>query len=519
SSRVDAVTSERAITRLGTVLQQKYRITRLIGIGGTAAVYAATHRNGHRVAIKFLLERFLDEPGVGPFFHREAYAANRVEHPGVVPVLDDDLDEHGCPFLVMPLLEGESLRARWSHANHRLPVPEVCVFMAEVLDVLASAHAKGVVHRDIKPENLFITHGGEVRVLDFGIAQHLDGEGTTSFAGQMIGTPAFMPPEQARGELQAIGPRSDIWAVGATIFALLSGEYVRSGDTPGAQLAAAATQPARSLGEVGSGFAPAIVRVVDRALAFDPADRWDTAAEMRGALVAALEEALGAPFATVAAHIREELVTAAPRSSDDARSDDKHAEKTQPAERRRRQDTPADRIMEVYGPARNERIEPTLLSGSVAPVGLARTPLPRRISVRLASTLLCEYVEGVWLQIIGREAPSDEDWDRNLYGFTERAIDGRLLGILACSDGGIPTTLQRQRCRSLAHNWMTTPVAVLTSSSASRGAATALRWFHSDVVILAREEIREALDYLVVPLYSREKVVQRFNALRATMRN
>src|SRR5262249_36766043 len=148
-----------------------YRIEQLIGVGGMAAVYAAAHRNGNRVAIKFLLERCADDPDIRHLFSREAYVANQVDHPGAVPVLDDDVDDEGCPFLIMPLLEGETLRTRWERAKRRLLLAEVGVFLYEVLEVLESAHAKGIVHRDTKPENIFITTRGAIRVLDFGIAR------------------------------------------------------------------------------------------------------------------------------------------------------------------------------------------------------------------------------------------------------------------------------------------------------------------------------------------------------------
>ncbi|HWL88473.1 MAG TPA: serine/threonine-protein kinase, partial [Polyangiaceae bacterium] len=256
--------TERALARLGTTVQQKYRIDRLLGIGGTAAVYSATHRNGHRVAIKFLLDHLLDDSDIYHLFSREAYVANRVGHPGAVPVLDDDEDQDGCVFLIMPLIEGETLRARWERSNKRLPVAEVGVLLADVLDVLECAHSKGVVHRDIKPENLFVTLAAQIRVLDFGIARRTGGDTTLTMTGRFIGTPAFMPPEQALGNRQAIGPHSDLWAAGATMFSLLSGETVHPAETSGAQLAAAATRHARSIGSVLPEIPPAIGEVIDK---------------------------------------------------------------------------------------------------------------------------------------------------------------------------------------------------------------------------------------------------------------
>ena len=298
---------ERALARVDTTVG-KYRIDRLLGVGGMAAVYAATHQNGHRVAIKFLLDNLVHDPDIYRLFSREAYVANRVDHPGVVSVLDNDVDDAGCPFLIMSLLDGETLRARWERANKRLPLAEVCVLMVDVLDVLAAAHANGIVHRDLKPENLFITTKGELRVLDFGIARRNESDGSTTVSGRMIGTPAFMPPEQALGDREAIGPRSDIWAIGATMFTLLSGEFVHRAENGQAQLAAAATRNARSLADAASHLPASIVQVVDTALAFTPADRWGSTAEMRKALLQAAEEAIG-DVQTVGTQVRMNLAT------------------------------------------------------------------------------------------------------------------------------------------------------------------------------------------------------------------
>ncbi|WP_394840916.1 serine/threonine protein kinase [Pendulispora brunnea] len=300
--------SERVLSRIGTTVRG-YRIERLVGMGGMAAVYAATHPDGHQVALKFMLERFLDDAAVRELFVREAYLANQVGHPGAVPVLGQDFDDDGCAFLVMPLLRGETLRARWERAGKRLATGEVGVLVADALDVLASAHMRGLVHRDIKPENLFVLATGEIRVLDFGIARRVDGTGTASLVGSMIGTPAFMPPEQALGRIGDIGPHSDCWAVGATIFTLLSGEFVHAADSAPEQLAAAATRRARSLGEVSPNLPPSIARFVDKALAFDPEARWRTAREMRDALLEAFEDVLGKSVAAAAPDIRSAIAT------------------------------------------------------------------------------------------------------------------------------------------------------------------------------------------------------------------
>ncbi|WP_394847081.1 serine/threonine protein kinase [Pendulispora brunnea] len=307
--------SERALVRVGTAVQ-KYRIRRLIGVGGMAAVYEATHLNGHRVAMKFLLERHVGDADMQHLFRREAYVANKVEHPGAIPVLDNDVDEAGCPFLVMPLLEGETLRKRWDRTKRHLPLAEVVVFMADALDVLASAHARGIVHRDIKPDNLFLTTEGEVHVLDFGIARAIELDISVTATGRAFGTPGFMPPEQARGEREAIGAHSDCWAVGATMFALLTGEFVHEADNAQAQLMAAATKPARSVAELAKEVPQALAHVVDKALAFEPKSRFANAGQMREQLLHAVDEALGEPFAVLVERIRGEL---AADSSPDSR--------------------------------------------------------------------------------------------------------------------------------------------------------------------------------------------------------
>src|SRR5258708_38461543 len=122
SYRADDPLARRALMRVGKALCGRYRIARLIGIGGMAAVYAGTHRNGHVVAIKVLHERLSTDPEIERLFRREAHIANKVSHPGVVSVIDDDIADDGCVFLVMPLLIGETLRARWERQGGRVSV-------------------------------------------------------------------------------------------------------------------------------------------------------------------------------------------------------------------------------------------------------------------------------------------------------------------------------------------------------------------------------------------------------------
>ena len=280
----------RSRARVGVVLRDKWKLETLIGIGGMAAVYAATHtNNGRRGAIKLLHPELSMNAEVRGRFLREGYAANKVEHPGTVAVLDDDVAEDGSVFLVMELLDGESLEARRERAGV-LPPGEVLFIIDKVLDVLAAAHPKGIVHRDLKPENIFLCRDGVVKVLDFGIARVREASAsgasnkqTMTNAGPM-GTPAYMPPEQARGRWTDVGPRTDLWAIGATMFTLLTGRLVHEAETVNELLLAAMTKPAPSLASVMPGVSSALAGIVDRALAYSAADRWADAATMQGAV-------------------------------------------------------------------------------------------------------------------------------------------------------------------------------------------------------------------------------------------
>ncbi len=277
--------ADRAQSRVGEVLKGKYRLDKVLGIGGMAAVYAATHlRNANRVAVKVLHAELAREPTVRERFLREGYAANSVGHPGTVRILDDDTAEDGTVFFVMDLLDGETLDARWERKGRRLPDPEVAQLIYQVLDVLAAAHAKGIIHRDIKPENLFYTRDGVVKVLDFGIARLLEGSVKATRTGGLLGTPAFMSPEQVLGKSKDIDAQSDLWSVGATAFTLVSGRFVHDAETAQELMVFTGSRPARSLGTVVSGLPPAFVRVIDRALAFNKAERWADARAMQKGL-------------------------------------------------------------------------------------------------------------------------------------------------------------------------------------------------------------------------------------------
>jgi len=293
----------RARGGLGRVLREKWRLDALLGVGGMAAVYAATHRNGTRAAIKLLHPELSGDAHLRSRFLREGEVANAVGHEGARRILDDDTTEDGALYLVAELLEGETLADRRTRSGGRLGQHEVLYIACGLLDVLAAAHSKGIVHRDLKPENVFLTSAGRVKLLDFGIARSSGVSRVRSArrAGARLGTPAYMPPEQARGLWEEVDARSDLWAVGATMFHLLSGQSVHEGRTVEELLNSAMTQEAAPLASVAPDVAPALAQVVDRALSFHPEDRWADAKQMRDAVCRAYHEWSRAPAKTAAA--------------------------------------------------------------------------------------------------------------------------------------------------------------------------------------------------------------------------
>lgn len=288
-----------AEARRGRWLADRWRLDRVLGIGGTSAVYEATHRNGRRAAIKMLHPQWALMPTVRRRFLREGYISNKIEHPAVASVLDDGETEDGEAFLVLELIEGEPLSARLSR-EQKLPLEEVIELAEQLLDALAEAHLQGVIHRDIKPENLMLLPDGSLKVLDFGIASVQTGETSATLLtrpGATRGTPAYMAPEQARG--LPVDARTDLWAVGAVLFRALSGEPVRQAPTADAMLVQAATEPIRPLRHVCPEIPATLAAVVDRALTFEPQGRYPDADSMREALHGAEQPALTPGEATL----------------------------------------------------------------------------------------------------------------------------------------------------------------------------------------------------------------------------
>ena len=286
----------RARARLGTTLNGKYRLERLLGVGGMASVYAATHRNTKRFAVKVLHPELSLNEDLRLRFVREGYLANSVGHAGAVAVLDEDTSE-GETFLVMELLDGEAIDELCHRLGGRLS-PRVALGVADaLLDVLAAAHARSIVHRDIKPANVFLTSDGELKVLDFGVARIRDASSSgTTESGLTMGTPAFMAPEQALARPGEIDGRTDVWSVGATLFSLVSGHPVHEAPSGQEAMIWTATRQAPSLFSVAPELPAPLVEVIDKALAFERGHRWETAAAMRDAVRAAFLAIEGEPL-------------------------------------------------------------------------------------------------------------------------------------------------------------------------------------------------------------------------------
>ena len=207
-------------------------------------------------------------------------------------ILDDDTTDDGAVFLVMELLEGESLDACMRRVGGRLRVVEVLAIADQVLDVLDAAHKAQIVHRDIKPANLFISKEGHVKVLDFGLARVRDGKhGAQATAmGTILGTYQYMPPEQARGKMNLIDGRTDLWALGAVMFRALANRYVHDGASANRILLQAMKDRAPKIADVAKDVPDCVARVIDTSLAYEMETRYQSAGEMQNAVREAFEE-------------------------------------------------------------------------------------------------------------------------------------------------------------------------------------------------------------------------------------
>ncbi|MCC6993900.1 MAG: serine/threonine protein kinase [Deltaproteobacteria bacterium] len=304
-----------------------YRITAMLGEGGMARVYRAVHPDiAREVAVKVMSADLARMADALHRFKVEAQAVNKIKHPGIVQVFDFGTLPDGRPFYIMELLEGESLAARLRRSGP-LPVGDAIAIIDPMLDALEAAHQAQIVHRDLKPDNVFLETVGSrvvVKLLDFGIAKLMDDEQfMKTRSGMLLGTPAYMAPEQCAGRIRELGPRSDIYSVGCMLYQMLSGALPFNADSLGGLLLEHMNSQPPTLRERGvPGVPPALSDLVARCLAKEPAQRPASATELRAVLaglggggLAATILAPAPPGATLPLHVVPAITPAPARSS------------------------------------------------------------------------------------------------------------------------------------------------------------------------------------------------------------
>lgn len=260
----------------GRVLAGRYELRRMIGRGGMAEVHSAHDRVlGREVAVKILLERYLDDATFTRRFDDEARHVARLNHPNLVVVFDTGSDE-GQPFIVMELVRGRSLQQVISAGN--LTEDRALEIVADVCSALAYAHSQGLVHRDVKPGNILIADDGTVKVTDFGIARTVDKETVTRTAS-VLGTAAYLSPEQAQG--LEVDARSDLYSLGVVLYEALTGVTPFTGDSPVTVAYQHVQQSPRPPRTLEPSVSPAAEAIAMRALAKNPANRYQDAEAMR----------------------------------------------------------------------------------------------------------------------------------------------------------------------------------------------------------------------------------------------
>ena len=304
-----------------------YRITAMLGEGGMARVYRAVHPDiAREVAVKVMSADLARMADALHRFKVEAQAVNKIKHPGIVQVFDFGTLPDGRPFYIMELLEGESLAARLRRCGP-LPVGDAIAIIDPMLDALEAAHRAQIVHRDLKPDNVFLETVGSrvvVKLLDFGIAKLMDDEQfMKTRSGMLLGTPAYMAPEQCAGRIRDLGPRSDIYSVGCMLYQMLSGALPFNADSLGGLLLEHMNTQPPTLRERGlTAVPPALSELVARCLAKEPAQRPASATELRAELaglgaggLAATILAPAPPGSTLPLHVAPAITPAPARSS------------------------------------------------------------------------------------------------------------------------------------------------------------------------------------------------------------
>jgi serine/threonine-protein kinase len=282
---------EQHLSRVGTVLDESYRLTRLIGQGGMASVYEALQLRLHRrVAIKIMSPTLSANREALKRFQREAQIASRLAHPHIVQASDFGKTPSGEPYLVMEYLDGEDLEQRIARRG-RVPLTTAVHIVKQVASALAATHGKAIVHRDLKPANIVLMEiEGEadfVKVVDFGISKMRAANTKLTRASIMMGTPGYMAPEQARGQSDDTDHRADQWGLACIAWEMLSGRKLFSGHDVAAILYQVVNDDPPALAPTVPGVPPEIDVVLRRALAKQPNDRFATVTAFARAFAAA----------------------------------------------------------------------------------------------------------------------------------------------------------------------------------------------------------------------------------------
>ena len=282
--------AKQAARRVGTDLSAKWRIDKVLGVGGMGAVFAATHKNnGTRAAVKVLHIEYARATEVRERFLREGRIANRIDLDGRFRVIADGMTNLGEPFLVMELPEGMTLAELFKKGGGRMPLEKLLGVFDPVLELLEKCHEIGVIHRDIKPANIFLTKQGAVKVLDFGVARMREPDAgvEATRAGIALGTASFIAPEQALG-MEKVDGRADVFSVGACLYTGVTGERLHASKSEAEEFVLAATQSAPSAARKAKDLPPEVAALIDRALSYDRAQRYQSAREMRTELLKVL---------------------------------------------------------------------------------------------------------------------------------------------------------------------------------------------------------------------------------------
>jgi eukaryotic-like serine/threonine-protein kinase len=268
---------------MSEILAGRYELGERLGVGGMSTVRLARDRRLEReVAVKVLAEHLAEDPQFIARFRREALAAASLVHPNIVQVFDFGLDEPtGRHYIVMERIRGQSA-AEILRDRSILPVPEALAIVSQACRGLGYAHRHGVVHRDIKPGNLLRSEEGTVKVADFGIARTMNDESSITQVGSVLGTAAYLAPEQAHGE--EAGPRADLYALGVVTYQLISGRLPYEAQSLTELALKQQREAPPLLHTLNPEVTPQLAAAVDRALALEAGDRFATAEEMRQAL-------------------------------------------------------------------------------------------------------------------------------------------------------------------------------------------------------------------------------------------